>query len=308
MRSVIQTTNATPFGPNNGTMQLFRVIGTVDIDGQGTEHEIAQVDPFLFLDDAIIEGELPTAFKKHPHTGLTAVTYLLEGTARAWDNLHGDAPDLNRAGGVYCVAAGKGIVHGEVPAQGMRRLRILQMWYNPGIYRSPLPEACYQLFQPDELPVYENDTLWAKVIIGTGFNLTSPVASDWPIQYLHIKLGAKQIHHFIIPNENWQGFIYIISGKGKFGVNENIGISQQCLILGLEEATRIPIENMDDTPLEFILATGKPHHKTFVKLLGHGGAIVADSEAHARAAMRQYEADPEHFGAPHQDHIENTSN
>ena len=33
-----------------------------------------------------------------------------------------------------------------------------------------------------------------------------------------------------------------------------------------------------DSPLEFILATGKPHHKPFVKLLGHGGAIVADTD------------------------------
>lgn len=37
--------DATPFGPNNGNIKLFRVIGTVDIDGQGTELEITQV-PF----------------------------------------------------------------------------------------------------------------------------------------------------------------------------------------------------------------------------------------------------------------------
>jgi hypothetical protein len=53
---------------------------------------------------------------------------------------------------------------------------------------------------------------------------------------------------------------------------------------------------MHSTSLEFVLAAGKPHHKAFVKLLGHGGAIVADKETHARTWMQQYEKDPEHFG------------
>ena len=277
-------------------MKLFRVIGTTDIDDHGTKHAIADIDPFIFLDDAIIEGKLSSSFQKHPHTGLTAVTYLLEGTAHAWDNIHGETPDLNRAGGVYCVNTGRGIVHGEAPVDQIQKIRLLQMWYNPGIYDLPLPMANYQLFQPDELPIYEDEKLWAKIIIGEGFNFSSPVLSQWPIQYLHIKLAPQQTYTLKISDSNWTGFIYVINGKGKFGVNEVIGTDQQCLVLGSEKTSSIQINNIDQIPLEFILATGKPHHKTFVKLLGHSGAIVADTEAHARTWMKKYEDDPAHFG------------
>lgn len=296
MRTIAQIHSATRFNTDKENMELFRVIGSKDINGHGVEHSIHDIDPFIFLDDVMMEGEVPTSFNKHPHTGLAAVSYLLEGTGHAWDNINGATPDLNRAGGVYYINAGKGIVHGEAPIEGMRKLRLLQLWFNPGIYDHPLPQANYQLFQPHELPVYEDDTLWAKMIIGTGFGCTSPVKSPWPIQYGHIKLAAQQHCSIKIPAADWQGFIYIIHGSGEFGSNKVRGTDQQCLILGSESNDSITIENLNHFPLEFIVATGKTHHKPFVKLLGHGGAIVADTEKQARDDMHQYEMDPDNFG------------
>lgn len=297
MRSIIKAVRATPLGSDKSSLQLSRVIGTVDIDGNGTKHEVEHVDPFLFLDDAHIQGVLPTSFNKHPHTGLMAVTYLLEGTAHAWDNINGATSDLNRAGGVYCVNSGRGIVHGEAAIEGVRELRLLQLWFNPDIYQFPLPKAEYQLFQPDELPVYHDDEIWAKIIIGEGFNLTSPVTSPWPISYMHIKLAPKVFANIQIPEPDWNGFIYVINGSGTFGINHVPGAPQQCLLLGQEHSSAIPVQNEEHATLEFILATGQAHHKSFVKLLGHGGAIIADTEKNARDFMKHYESDPEHFGA-----------
>ena len=170
------------------------------------------------------------------------------------------------------------------------------MWFNPGIYDLPLPTANYQLFQPKDLPVYQDENIWAKVIIGDAFHLTSPVITRWPIQYLHIKLAPGKTYQLNIPDTTWQGFIYIISGQGQFGANKSVGTTQQCLVLGSEATSAIEIHNTHSTPLECIFGIGAPHHKPFVKLLAHGGAIVADTEAHARAWMQEYEQDPEHFG------------
>jgi hypothetical protein len=50
------------------------------------------------------------------------------------------------------------------------------------------------------------------------------------------------------------------------------------------------------------MAAGKPHHKPFVKLLGHGGAIVADTEKHAREWLSQYEQNPGEFGVSDSSH------
>ncbi|MBA2648304.1 MAG: pirin family protein [Legionella sp.] len=296
MRTITKVIQATSISSSQSPMKLLRIIGTVDVDGHGTDHALAQVDPFIFLDDALIEGEISSSIQKHPHTGLTAVTYLLEGTVHAWDNIHGATPDLNRAGGLYLVDSGRGLVHGEAPVEGLRRVRLLQMWFNPGLDMHPMPQASYQLFQPNDLPIYQNDHVWAKIIIGKAFGFTSPIVSRWPIQYLHCKLNPHQTYTMKIPNESWQGFIYIISGQGKFGTNKIIGHPKHCLVLGSESLEEIELENTEDHPLEFIFATGKPHQKPFIKLLGFGGAIITDTVANARKLMQAYEKDPVHFG------------
>ena len=41
---------------------------------------------------------------------------------------------------------------------------------------------------------------------------------------------------------------------------------------------------------------GTEHAIADIKLLGHGGIIVADTETHARTWMSKYEEDSEHFG------------
>lgn len=87
------------------------------------------------------------------------------------------------------------------------------------------------MFQPNELPVYEKEGLWAKVIIGTAFGLTSPVSSRWPINYLHVKLAPYQTNTLEMQHPGWQGFIYIVEGRGRFGEKEEPAITQQCLIL-----------------------------------------------------------------------------
>lgn len=286
---------ATPFATDKENMKLMRVIGTTDIEGKGVQHAIHDIDPFLFLDDASVHGELPTTFSKHPHTGLTAVSYLLEGTAHAWDNLHGATRSLNRAGGIYCINAGKGVVHGEAPVEGVRNMRLLQLWFNPGIYDVPLPTASYQLYQPHELPTLEDKSTWIKVLIGSVLGKTSPLKTSWPIQYLHLKVGPKSDYSFPLQYPDWQGFIYVVQGEGIFGDHIS-GKTNDCLVLKPGSPTELSISNPTAEPLEFVLALGKPHNKPFIKLLGHGGAIVASSEDKAREQMRTYERNPENFG------------
>ena len=85
---------------------------------------------------------------------------------------------------------------------------------------------------------------------------------------------------------------YTISGQGKFGKNKIIGKPKQCLVLGSELSEEIQLENTGSETLEVILATGRPHQRPFTKLLGFGGAIIADTVANARKWMQAYEEDP----------------
>jgi hypothetical protein len=76
---------------NERVPQLLRLIGTVDINGKGiqtfihilqhkfsdtfsgTTHELAEVDPFILLDDGASKGKLP--FGKHPHQVLIVSSF-----------------------------------------------------------------------------------------------------------------------------------------------------------------------------------------------------------------------------------------
>jgi quercetin 2,3-dioxygenase len=295
MDTISKVIAAKPFSFNTKNRQLFRVIGTTDIDGNGTEHELSDVDPIIFLDEAQIEGEVPETFNRHPHMGLAAISYLIKGEFRAWDNINGNAADLNRAGGVYYVDSGKGVVHGEAAAKGKRDARWLQLWINPGIYEKPRPMAHYQLFQPEDLPIHEDHGLWVKIIIGEGFNLKSPVNSGQPLQFLHIKLAPKVTKKFQLHNPKWQGFIYTLNGEGLFGVEQLRVMPRNCLVLEQDCSTMI-VQNPSNDDLEFVIVRGKPHNRSFYKLLGHGGALVADSKEDLRAAMTKFESESNNFG------------
>ena len=296
MRTIKDVITVTNINSQNKALRLSRVIGTIDIEGKGTSHSLFDVDPFIFLDDAFIQNSSSSSFKKHPHSGLIAVTYLLEGSINAWDNIYGDVPDLNHAGGAYCVHTGQGIVHGEKPVAGINKIRLLQLWIQSPLTYTCLPKASYQIFQPNEIPLFANEDFSVKVIIGEAYGLTSPVNTLQPLQYLHIKLKTKESKNFNIVDNNWTGFIYILNGNGQFGSNAINGISQQCLVLGNENSNIIPIQNTASYDLEFIIATGRPNNRPYVKLLGHGGAFITDTQEQARSVMSKYKKDHDNFG------------
>lgn len=89
-----------PRTPLHGS--LSRLIGGLDFKGQGTNHPLISVDPFILCDSAVeIVGPGKPPFGYHPHHGLIAMTYVLSGAFDDEDNLgEGDTPEVhvNEAG------------------------------------------------------------------------------------------------------------------------------------------------------------------------------------------------------------------
>ncbi len=297
MKSISKIVAAKAFTSNSDAKQSYRVIGTLDINGKGTQHAIADVDPFIFLDETSMRGDSPWPFPRHPHSGLVAMTYMLSGEMTPWDNRQGKNKNNNRAGGIYYINSGQGIVHEEEPVITGDRLRWLQLWINPGIYSDSLPEASTQMAPQAMIPVYREVGAEVRVVIGQAFNQESPIIPDWPIQYLHILLKPKQRIILPLPESVWQGFIYLLNGQGVFGQNQVKAEVRDCLVVGHEDVASIEAWNTSDTDaLEFVFLCGKPHHKPFYKILGGGGALIADTEKNAHSSMQQYEANPDQFG------------
>ncbi len=297
MRTIAKKIPAQPFASNTEAKQSYRVIGTVDINHKGTEHPLADVDPFIFLDETIMRGDEPWPFPKHPHYGLVAMTYMLAGEMTPWDNKQGKNKNNNRAGGIYYINAGHGILHEEEPVISGGRLHWLQLWLNPNIYSDLLPDAFTIMKSPEEIPVYKSPESLVRIVIGSAFQLTSPLTSDWPIQYLHVQLQPDQTIELPLPEADWNGFIYVLNGTGEFGANKISAAKRDCLVLGNEISTKIAVINDSQSDvLEFVFLCGKPHLKPFYKILGSGGALIATSEEAARNAMHVYDNELNNFG------------
>ena len=63
-------------------------------------------------------------FGFHPHAGLIAISFVLEGAFSDFDNVTQEAhEDANSAGGIYAVSTGRGLAHMEKTAtEGANRM------------------------------------------------------------------------------------------------------------------------------------------------------------------------------------------
>lgn len=173
------------------------------------------VGPFIFFDHmgphqfAAGEG---MDVRPHPHIGLATVTYLYEGEMEHRDSL-GNIQTI-RPGDVNWMTAGHGIVHSErSPAAaraGVQPIHGIQTWFalplafeetEPGFWHHPARS----------LPVLEEPGLVLRVILGSAYGCTSPVATYGDTLYVAGELseGAQ----FDIPPEHEERAVYIASGS-----------------------------------------------------------------------------------------------
>lgn len=152
------------------------------------------VGPFLFFDHFGPVDAPPEAnhdVRPHPHIGLATVTYLYEGAIVHRDNL-GSVQRIE-PGAINWMTAGSGIIHSErVPADLVgkpRRTHGLQLWAAlPREHEEVAPAFAHT--PADAIPVAAFDGGEARVLIGSAFGLTSPVATFSEMLYLDIRLDA----------------------------------------------------------------------------------------------------------------------
>jgi redox-sensitive bicupin YhaK (pirin superfamily) len=172
------------------------------------------VGPFIFFDhfgpiDAPAEANHDV--RPHPHIGLATVTYLYEGAMLHRDSL-GSVQRIE-PGAINWMTAGSGIVHSERTPPDLRgkprRSHGLQLWAAlpreheegpPGFSHTPAAAIPVATFAGGE----------ARVLIGSAFGLTSPVATFSETLYLDIKLGAGQ--ELILADLPEEAAIYAVTG------------------------------------------------------------------------------------------------
>ena len=264
----------------------LRLIGTTDIDGNGTSHDVADVDPIVLFDFVKIKTSAESPFRPHPHVGLTAMSFLpVRGTWMAWDSLEGDSELHLQTGGLYYVHAGTPAFHHEFPSPdtvaGAMEVEFVQLVWNA----TDEADVCTVVLPPEDVPVVTSAHGSVRVLAGDfcGVSAIQPFTHR-KIIYAYVQLDQGGRMDFRIP-PNMGGMLFVI--EGKLGVNDSTVDAEQMMILGDEDAA-LAATNLDaDRVTRFIVAAGEPLNRPFCKLLGLGGFIIGQTEGEVRSTMAE---------------------
>jgi len=224
------------------------------------------IDPFLMLDEFFVTP--PAGFPNHPHRGFETVTYMLDGKFTHKDN-KGHEGTIN-PGDLQWMTAGRGIIHSEMPGTpGVNHG--LQLWVNlKSDFKMCDPQ--YQELLSSEIPEVTKDGVKVRIIAGTSCGVTAQIRTRTPASYLDFTMeqGSEFVQE--IPQE-FNGFAYVIEGKGKFGSNSVSGVSGNVLILG--KGKELEIKATSEENLRFVLITGQPLNEPIAK---HGPFVMNTRE------------------------------
>ncbi|MBE2242545.1 MAG: pirin family protein [Burkholderiaceae bacterium] len=146
------------------------------------------VGPFVFFDHfgPVTAGPADNHdVRPHPHIGLATVTYLFDGAMMHRDSL--GVVQRIEPGAINLMTAGRGIVHSERTPDDLRgKTRTthgLQLWCAlPAAHEEDAPSFVHTA--ADRLPEIALDGVALRVLIGSAFGATSPVATHSETLYL----------------------------------------------------------------------------------------------------------------------------
>lgn len=173
-----------------------------------------RVGPFIFFDH-MGPAEFPPGkgvnVRAHPHIGLATITYLFEGEILHRDSLGYVQPI--RPGAVNWMTAGKGIVHSEkvteeVLASG-QRLHGLQTWVALPTDAEEIGPS-FEHYPASDIPAVYVEGAGVRVVLGSAFGVTSPVATQSNTLYVEVVLGPGQ--SVAIP-EAEELAVYVVEGS-----------------------------------------------------------------------------------------------
>jgi len=177
--------------------------------------ERQMVGPFIFFDQ-MGPGEFLAGrgldVRPHPHIGLATITYLFQGEILHRDTLGSRQPI--RPGDVNWMTAGRGIAHSERTDTALRShantLFGIQTWVAlPKTSEEQAPDFAHH--KAETLPLVDSDGTRLRLIAGSAWGLTAPVAVSSPLFYADAVLApASQL---ALPDEHEERGAYVLEGS-----------------------------------------------------------------------------------------------
>ncbi len=152
----------------------------------------APIDPFLGVDHAWMSE---STFQPHPHAGFSAVSYLFLDSEAGINN-RDSLGNQNRIqpGGLHWTAAGRGVVHDEVPAISGQTVHMLQIFVNLAEDKQSTEPFALSL-EPQDVPVVHLPGAKIRVPLGGFGDTYSPLSPPTEVTLLDISLdeGAELV-------------------------------------------------------------------------------------------------------------------
>jgi redox-sensitive bicupin YhaK (pirin superfamily) len=240
-------------------------------------NNMRESDPFLVLaEDFFKKG----TFDFHPHRGIETVTYVIEGKLEHFDNKAGKGELL--PGDVQWMTAGRGVIHIEDPAEG-ETVHSLQLWVNlPREHK--MTEPRYQNLRSQDMPVRKESGALIRIFSGSSGGVQSNTKNYVPVTMVEINLEPGAVVSQDLPGD-YNGFIYVLEGKGQFGKSNVDAETGHVLLLEKGEAgqeSEVIIRAKEK--LRALLYAGRPLNEP----IAARGPFVMNTEEELRQAYRDY--------------------
>ncbi len=242
--------------------------------------DFAATDPFL----ALMEDWFPRGvFGKHPHRGIETVTYVLEGRIDHYDNQGHQG--VIRPGDVQWMTAGRGLIHNEIPAEGVV-VHSLQLWVNlPAADKMTAPR--YQDLAGDAVPVRREPGAEVRVFSGSSGGVTAPTTNFAPVTMVEFRLEPGAWVRQDLPAD-YNAVVVVLEGVGALG-KEGAPVKAgdvAWLTRGEDASSSEAAIQAGDKPLRALLYAGRPLREPVVA----GGPFVMNTEAQIAEAYADYRA------------------
>jgi redox-sensitive bicupin YhaK (pirin superfamily) len=219
------------------------------------------IKPFVFLDYFEFDEPGGFAFNAHPHSGIATHTTFLDGAMDYGDST-GKTGSMGR-GSVEWMQAGSGVWHWGRPRAGTHS-RGYQLWV-------ALPPEL-ELEQANSMYVEADDIAGdgrLRALIGDYGDLTSPVPTQLPMTYVHVRLANGELWTYQPPDDHDVAWLAVNEGR-----LHTAGVVLEREIAVFAEGN-IPIKLRAEGQAEFVIGSARKHPHQLIL----GPSSVHTSEA-----------------------------
>ena len=238
--------------------------------------------PFLMVDELKSDqrADYVGGFPPHPHRGIETLTYMLTGHFQHRDHME-NIGEL-RSGGAQWMAAGRGVIHSEMPIMEDGELHGFQIWINQPA-RDKMSPAQYHDFQPETITEHRAEShglvrvisgelsIGDEVVKGPLSKTGVPVTvADWQSHPGAAMTLMTPKHH------NMMTYAY----KGSIKVGERVVMQGEMALLSQGEWVELQANDASGV----LLFIGEPINEPVV----HYGPFVMNSIDEIEQAIQDY--------------------